>query len=246
MNAVEFISVNKSFDTLKVLNNLSFNIQEGEIVAFLGANGSGKSTIFNLINGIIEPNAGEVKTKYKKEEIAFLQQNYRDTLLPWKTNYQNLTLPLTIQGLNKVNIQNAIEELNDAIDLNLDLKAYPYQLSGGQQQKLAIFRSLITKPKVLCLDEPFSALDFKIRKEISEMILKYWGKEKATVCLITHDIDEALLLTNRIFVLSNTKDKNSLALDIKNGFEYPRNISLMVSSKYNTIKKEILNRLGYE
>lgn len=246
MNAVEFISVNKSFDTLKVLNNLSFNIQKGEIVAFLGANGSGKSTIFNLINGIIKPNSGEVKTKYQKEEIAFLQQNYRDTLLPWKTSYQNLTLPLTIQGFNRVNIQNAIEELMDDIDLNLDLKAYPYQLSGGQQQKLAIFRSLITKPKILCLDEPFSALDFKIRKEISEMILKYWEKEKATICLITHDIDEALLLTNRIFVLSNAKEKNSLVLDKCLSLPQPRNTLLMATSEYNLAKKEVLNCLGYE
>jgi NitT/TauT family transport system ATP-binding protein len=246
MNVVEFISVNKSFDTLKVLNNLSFSINEGEIVAFLGVNGSGKSTIFNLINGIIKPNSGVINTKYQKEEIAFLQQNYRDYLLPWKTNYQNLTLPLTIQGLNKENIHNAIEELNDVIDLNLDLNAYPYQLSGGQQQKLAIFRSLITKPKILCLDEPFSALDIKIRKEISEMILKYWVKEKATVCLITHDIDEALLLTNRIFVVSNVGEKDSLVLDKCLSLPQPRNTLLMATSEYNLAKKEVLNCLGYE
>jgi len=243
LKALEFISVQKSFEDKSVLRGANFSIQDGEFVTILGANGSGKTTVLNLIAGLLNTDSGVIVRSHSAS-TSYIRQNYADTLLPWKKNIQNLTLPLQIANTPKEQRTAIANQFIDRFEMDFNFQKYPYQLSGGQQQQLALLRGIISNPEVLLLDEPFGALDYAIRRRISNQILKYWQERQCTVVMVTHDIDEAILLSDRILLLVDGKiDENS---NYTIEFERPRNIELIAAPRFGLLKANIIKTLGYD
>ncbi|QHI35776.1 Aliphatic sulfonates import ATP-binding protein SsuB [Kordia antarctica] len=240
MKILEFISVNKTYQNNSVLENANFHINKGEFAVIVGTNGSGKSSILNAIAEIIKIDSGLIKRGVLKNEISYVRQDYRGNLLPWKNTFQNICLPLIIKGENKSNYEEKVNDTFKQFDIDLDLKKYPYQLSGGQQQQVAIVRGVINNPKLLLLDEPFASLDFGIKREVSKHILSYWKKSSLTVILVTHDIDEAIFLADRVLVINNKKIES-----IKVNLDRPRKIDLLASVEFGKIKSNIFKLLRY-
>ena len=190
---------------LQVLDNLNFSVDKGEFVALLGPSGCGKSTLFNIISGLLKPLSGDVylngdRIQNNVSSFGYMQQ--KDLLLQWRTVLKNVLIGAEIQG-------ESIDETKDeALDLLAQLglqgfeKSYPMQLSGGMRQRVALVRTLLFKKDFLLLDEPFGALDAMTRTVMQSILLDIWNKNKQTVLLITHDIEEAIILADKIYVLT--------------------------------------------
>ena len=190
---------------LQVLDNLNFSVDKGEFVALLGPSGCGKSTLFNIISGLLKPLSGDIylngnRIQNSVSSFGYMQQ--KDLLLQWRTVLKNVLIGAEIQG-------ESIDETKDeALGLLAQLglqgfeKSYPMQLSGGMRQRVALVRTLLFKKDFLLLDEPFGALDAMTRTVMQSILLDIWNKNNQTVLLITHDIEEALILADKIYVLT--------------------------------------------
>ena len=192
-------------DEILAIKNLSFYCNEGDFVSIIGPSGCGKTTVLSLIAGLIKPTTGEIelngKSNNKEFEIGYMLQ--KDHLFPWRTIERNLFLPLEIKKIkNKKNINYAYNLLKK-YGLDDFKKKYPDQLSGGMRQRVALIRTLAFNPKLLLLDEPFSALDSQTRLNVCDDVYKIIKAEKKTAVLVTHDISEAISMSDIIIVLSN-------------------------------------------
>lgn len=196
-------------DINKVIKDLSLDIAQGEALIILGSSGCGKSTLINALAGIIPIEKGKVELTCgdlrepltpKNHKIGLIPQNYG--LLPWKTMEENCLLPLKIrhEKIDKKG-KEEIRKIYESLNITSLLDKYPRELSGGQVQRAAIARAFIMKPDLLLMDEPFSALDEVTRNEARELFLKVWKENKPTTVLVTHSIEEALYLGNRIIVM---------------------------------------------
>lgn len=189
----------------KALSDLSFSISEGEFVAIVGPSGCGKSTLLSLIAGLLSPETGKVLVhgtapKTTNAKVGYMLQ--RDHLLEWRTTFDNVALGLEIRHqLTKENLAK-IDELLAQYDLLPFKYAYPKELSGGMRQRVALIRTLILQPSLLLLDEPFSALDYQTRLQVSNDICDIIRKQKKTALLITHDISEAISVAERVIILT--------------------------------------------
>lgn len=196
---LRFNKVYKSFYTLKeetkVLENISFNVFEGEIVALVGPSGCGKTTLLNLICGLISPDEGEV---IRKGKVGYMFQ--KDQLFEWRTIYKNITIGPEISKM-KID-DNKIINMLKKYDLYDFKDYYPKELSGGMRQRVALLRTLALDPDILLLDEPFSSLDYQTKIKVQEDMYKIIKEEKKTVILVTHDISEAISMADRIIVLT--------------------------------------------
>jgi NitT/TauT family transport system ATP-binding protein len=195
---------------LQVIDDLSLKVKEGEIVAIVGPSGTGKSTILNIIAGLVKQDSGTVLVNGK---IGYMFQH--DLLFEWKNVYNNLFIGLEIN--NKVTKQDidkavALLEKYDLVDFK---KSLPNELSGGMRQRIALIRTLMTSPDILLLDEPFSALDAQTRIKVSNDVYKTIKEEKLTAILVTHDISEAISLADRIIILSKRPAKVVKQYEIK-------------------------------
>jgi NitT/TauT family transport system ATP-binding protein len=194
----------KQGETLAI-NNLSFSVKESEFIAIIGPSGCGKTTVLSLIAGLIKPSSG--KLFLRGEEIVKPESNLgymlqKDHLFPWRTIEKNLYLPLEIKNIcTDINKKYALS-LAAKYGLNEFINYYPYQLSGGMKQRAALIRTLVHKPEILLLDEPFSALDYQTRLSVCDDVYNIIKTEKKTAILVTHDISEAISLADRIIVLS--------------------------------------------
>ena len=196
--AIEFKNITKNFANLQVLKNTSFTVNKGEIVCLLGPSGSGKSTLFKLAAGLIQPDKGEIKFN-KKMRTGYIFQNPR--LLPWKTVKENLIFAQEnyLSPQNSEKIRNRLLELNGLAAFK---NSYPAQLSGGMKQRVEIIRGLSIWPELLLMDEPFKSVDAQLKVNLRKMLLRFYEKMDLTVLLITHDPEEAVLLADRILILS--------------------------------------------
>lgn len=202
MKALEFINVTKNFchndEIINVLDNLSFNVEEGEIVAIVGPSGAGKSTILNLISDLISPTSGKVITN---GNIGYMFQ--RDCLFEWRSIYKNILIGLEISKDKSLDSLKRVDRMLEEYGLKEFKNAYPNQLSGGMRQRVALIRTLAVDPKILLLDEPFAALDYQTKLKVSNDIYNIIKKENKTTIMVTHDISEAISMADKIIVLSN-------------------------------------------
>lgn len=178
--------------------NLTFSLSEGEFVAVIGPSGCGKTTLLSLAAGLLTPSDGEICN----EGLSFGYMLQKDELFPWRTIEKNIFLPLEIKRMNTEENRERARALARKYGLSEFLQSYPSQLSGGMRQRAALIRTLATDPDVLLLDEPFSALDYQTRLNVTEDVSQIIRSEKKTALLITHDISEAISLADRVLVLS--------------------------------------------
>ncbi len=194
--------------------HLSFSVNEGEFVAFIGPSGCGKTTLLSLAAGLLKPSDGTVESN---GSFGYMLQ--KDELFPWRTIEKNIFLPLEIKKQNTEENRKRALELAKKYGLGDFLKSYPNQLSGGMRQRAALIRTLATDPDILLLDEPFSALDYQTRLNVTEDVANIIRSEGKTAVLITHDISEAVSLADRVFVLSARPAKVTASHELDFGEE---------------------------
>ena len=217
---IEIKNLFKTFQSSKhkeiIFSDLSLTIPKGEFATILGPNGCGKSTLFNLITRIDNDYQGNIEIEHnnnhRSEKVAYMLQ--KDLLLPWLTVYQNIKLGLKIQKKVNHDTDNIIDEYLHMLNIQDYKSVYPSKLSGGQRQKVALIRTLVLDTDILLLDEPFSAIDYNTRLELQATIFKYAERKNTTVVLITHDIDEAIAVSDRIIIFSKAPSKILLDLPI--------------------------------
>jgi len=188
----ELRNICKRYGTLEVLNNFSLDVKPKEIVCILGASGCGKSTLLSILSGVLDPEEGQVKRHTKRIGYVFQE----DRLLPWKTVYDN------IYFVNKESSEDEIDLLIEVIGLKGFEACLPKELSGGMRQRCSIARAFNYHPELLLMDEPFKALDYSLRLRMIGQLIEVWRKTSSAIVFVTHQIDEALMLGNRVIVLS--------------------------------------------
>ena len=229
---------------LQVLDGLNFSVDDGQFIALLGPSGCGKSTLFNIISGLLMPDTGEIYLNGKRihgntGDFAYMQQ--KDLLLPWRTVLKNALIGPEIHNepldTAKAEAQKRLAQLG----LSGFENSYPMQLSGGMRQRVALVRTLLFRKEILLLDEPFGALDAMTRTVMQSILLDIWAEDKQTVLLITHDIEEALLLADKIYVL--TARPATLKAEMPVPLPRPRNVT---DVSFIRLKKELLALLQVE
>lgn len=231
-----------------VLENVNLNIREGEFICLIGHSGCGKSTLLNMVSGFTEPTHGSVTLQGQKisgpgPDRMVVFQNY--SLLPWKTAFENIDL-----AVKSVNPKMPTEARHQIVWKHLELvglteaaRKRPGQLSGGMKQRVAIARALSIRPQVLILDEPFGALDAITREELQDELLAIWRDQRCTVLMVTHDIDEALLLADRVIMMTNGP-MATIGEDLHIPFARPRNRNALIDDpKYCELRNFALEFL---
>ena len=195
----------KRFDDAVVYDHFDLDIPRGELVSVFGPNGCGKSTLINLIAGLIPRDAGEVLFGGKPlhdTKFGYVFQNYREALFPWLRSIDNIEYPLKLMKLGKLERRARTERLVAHLGVKIDLHRYPYELSGGQQQLVSILRALVVEPEILFLDEPFSALDYEMTLFMRDQLQRIFVETGTTTVLVSHDLEEAVYLADRVLLLS--------------------------------------------
>lgn len=239
--------VTKTFDSETIIENISLDLHEGEIVSLLGVSGGGKTTLFNIIAGLTLPDEGSVwindkEITGKPGNVSYMLQ--KDLLLPYRTILDNVAIPLILQGKKKKEAREIASPYFAQFGLEGTEKKYPAQLSGGMKQRAALLRTYLFSQKVALLDEPFSALDMLTKQTMHEWYLDVMEKIKLSTLFITHDIDEAILLSDRIYLLTGKPGRITKEIVIKES--KPRVKDFKLTEEFLAYKKEILTHLADE
>jgi NitT/TauT family transport system ATP-binding protein len=230
-------------DAEPVLDHVSITVEKGELVALIGPSGCGKSTVLNIIAGLVKPTEGSVRVDGGDARVSYVFQ--RPRLLPWRNVRRNVAFSLEQTRLSASERRKAVEAAIARVNLDGHEHKYPHQLSGGMQQRVAIARGLAIEPSVLLLDEPFGSLDALTRSYMQEELLGIVRGSGTTALLVTHDIDEALLLADRVLVMSSRPGKIKHELRVPFGAE--RSIdSLLQDPEYGRIRSELRHLLRPE
>lgn len=245
---------NLSFDYIstqngntQALKEVNFSLKEGEFVAIVGPSGCGKTTLLNCMDGLLRTTSGSIFINGKKidspgTDRAFVFQD--PVLLPWRKVLGNIAFGLEMQNLSKEIIKERSENLVKMMHLKGFEKFYPHQLSGGMKQRVNVARALVVNPNILLLDEPFSNLDAQIREIMQQELLGIYDKNKKTFIFVTHSIEEAIYLADRIIILS--KRPGGVKKIINVNFKRPRNLTVKDSVKFNKLKRQITNIIKSE
>lgn len=231
-------------ETMHVLDKVSLCVEKGEFVCILGPSGCGKSTLLKMVPGLITADTGEIVLEGQKVNGQITKVGYmaqKDLLAPWKTLLENIALPLLINGTPRKTAYQKVKELLPTFDLQGFEGYYPHQLSGGMRQRAALMRTILIGSEVLLLDEPFASLDALTRENMQEWLLEIWGKFKPSILFITHSIDEAIFLADRIYAFSKRPGKIVLEKEIR--LPRPRERSVVTSDDYINYKKVLLEAL---
>lgn len=197
--------LDKSFNGAVLYDNFNLDIPKGKIVSIFGPNGCGKSTLINMISGLMPIDSGEVLFDGKtldKTTIGYVFQNYRDALFPWMSSLDNIAYPLKRSGMSKEKVKARVDELVNLFEIKFNLNLYPYELSGGQMQTVSIMRALAPNPEILFLDEPFSALDFEMTLFIRAKLQEANLTTGVTMMIVSHDLEDAVFLADKILLLT--------------------------------------------
>lgn len=197
--------LSKAFAGAPLYSGFNLDLPRGQIVSIFGPNGCGKSTLMNMIAGLMPMDAGEILFDGKSlrdTRIGYVFQNYRDALFPWLTARDNIAYPLRRSGMKEAQVQARVAELVALFEIRFDLTRYPYELSGGQMQTVCIMRALAPRPEVMFLDEPFSALDFEMTLFIREKLQEAQAATGVTMVIVSHDLEDAVFLADQILLLT--------------------------------------------
>lgn len=241
---VRVSGLNRSFGQLEVLRDLSLHADPGEFVTILGPSGSGKSTLFSILTGSQQATSGDVLVEgeplhQRGSDFAYMPQ--QDALLPWRRVMDNLTLGLEVQGMRRAEAQARVRPLLATFGLKGFEGAYPFQLSGGMRQRAALLRTVVQDRSVLLLDEPFGALDALTRAEMQRWLEEVWERFRWTVLLVTHDVREAVFLSDRIYVFSPRPA--SVAAEVVVPLPRPRTLDMLADPAFARIEAALLRTL---
>jgi NitT/TauT family transport system ATP-binding protein len=241
IRGVSHTFLDHSGNFLPALRGITFDLAPGEFVSIVGPSGSGKSTLLNIISGLLSPDEGEIAID--GIPVTGIQRNIgympsRDALLPWRTVLGNVEFGLEVQGVRKAERRDIALKMIQAVGLSGFEDHYPGNLSSGMRQRVAIARTFATNPEILLMDEPFSALDAQTRVRAQSLFLQLWETRRITVLFVTHDVGEAIALSDRIVVFSSRPA--SLLAELNVQFSRPRDIRrLNVTSEYQNLFNEI-------
>lgn len=250
-NKIKLDQVSKGFEFqntyLPVLKDIDFHVNEGEFVTVIGPSGCGKSTILNIIAGLEHPGAGNLYLNGKQDsnplgKVAYMQQ--KDLLLPWRTVLDNTILGVEIQGVSLANARAKAMQLMDGFGLKGFENEYPSSLSGGMRQRAAFLRTVMSETEIILLDEPFGALDALTRTHMQEWLIDLWTSFHRTIVLVTHDIEEALFLSDRIYVLSKRPGVVTAVLDVN--IARPRSYQTVMTEAFMELKNQLLTSIRFE
>lgn len=247
---IELRNVTKSYRTLQeedllALQDVSFEVGKSEFVSVVGASGCGKTTLLKIIAGLIPHSSGEVRiggssVKGPRKDIGFVFQ--QPVLLPWRTVLENTLLPIEVMGLPREEYGKRALDILDRVGLSGFSDKYPFELSGGMQQRVAITRALVYDPDVLLLDEPFGALDAMTRESLNLELLRIWSDHRKTVLFVTHSISEAIFLSDRVVAL--TPRPGRLADVVEVDLPRPRRLDVIQTEAFGMLAKRIRSLLG--
>jgi NitT/TauT family transport system ATP-binding protein len=207
----------KRFQGVPVYDNFDLDVPRGRFVSVFGPNGCGKSTLINLIAGLIPADAGTILfggKPLRETKIGYVFQNYREALFPWMSAWKNIEYPLKIAKMPAAERARRVDRLVAHLGVKIDLTRYPYELSGGQQQLVSIMRALVVDPEVLFLDEPFSALDYEMTLFMRDQLQRVFNETRTTMVLVSHDLEEAVYLADRVLLLSRRPAKIAAFPDV--------------------------------
>lgn len=248
---VKIDNVKKIFDSrngeVVALNGINLDIMENEFVTVVGPSGCGKSTLLNIIAGLTEPTSGKVYCDGKEvtdtgTERGVVFQQY--ALFPWLTVKGNVEFGLKMQGLKEKEIAERTAKYIKMVDLEDFTNHYPKELSGGMKQRVAIARAYAVNPSILLMDEPFGALDAQTRTQLQEELLELWAKEQKTCFFITHDVDEAIILSTKVIIMSARPGRIKEVVDIN--IPYPRNQETKMTPEFLEAKNYIWSQVYQE
>lgn len=239
-------NISKSFDGVKIIEDINLTLKANEIVGLLGISGVGKSTLFNLLSGLLLPDTGKILLNGrditgKTGIISYMQQ--KDLLLPHKKIADNIALPLILKGIKRKKAHQMVLEKLPEFGLEGTQHKYPDQLSGGMRQRAALLRTFFFNSKISLLDEPFSSLDTITKTQLHLWFLNIISKINMSCILITHDIDEAILLSDRIYIMSGSPGR--LTNEIEVAAPRPRDTGFTTSEEFMRIKKQVLSCLHF-
>ena len=235
------IRLGQGKQSFEALHDVSVSARPGEFICVLGPSGCGKSTLLGALAGHLRPSSGSIRIDGRPVQgphpdrgMVFQQH----TLFPWKKVLDNVAFGLKMKGIERRERRAQARELLKLVGLEGFENSYPSQLSGGMQQRVEIARVLINHPRVMLMDEPFGALDAQTRQKMQELLLEVWTRIKTTIVFITHDIDEALFLADRVLIMSSRPGR--IIDDIPLDFARPRHAGLVTSSEFSRLKRHCL------
>jgi ABC-type nitrate/sulfonate/bicarbonate transport system ATPase subunit len=250
--------VNRSFlnpqgDTIQALRDINFEVEDayapdgrdiGEFRVLLGPSGCGKSTVLRIIAGLDQPDSGEVLVNGKPvigpgRDRGMVFQKY--TSFPWLTVAGNIEYGMKINGVAEAERRKTVDRLIEAVGLSGFANSYPETLSGGMQQRVAIARTLAVRPQVILMDEPFGALDAQTRTDMQELLLRIWDETASTVLFVTHDVDEAIYLADRIYIMC--AGPGTIVEDLPVPFGRPREVAMKQTKEFHDMQQHVLSAL---
>ncbi len=248
--SIELVDISKTYfnasnkEEIKAVNDISFNVEDGDLVSIIGPSGCGKTTLLRIISGLEQPSTGKIFLRGKEIErpygqVGLIFQEY--ALFPWRTVIDNIDFGLEIKKVPKKKRKEMARFYLNKFNLDGFENKYPKELSGGMKQRVAIARTLINDPELLLMDEPFGSLDSQTRNSMQEFLLKVWQETKKTILFVSHNIDETVFLSQKVFGLSARPGRIKLLLEID--LPYPRE---RTSQEFNLYRKKILDYLEQE
>lgn len=255
-NKIKFENITKVFETRRqttiAVKDFMMEMPAGEFISIIGPSGCGKSTLIRMLDGIIKPTSGSiyidgVKVSNKKKmpnetlkRMGFIFQ--QANLLPWYTVRQNVALPLKIFGLKGEQWEKRVDQLIDMVGLTKYADAYPIEISGGMSQRAGVIRAMVHDPEILLMDEPFGSLDEMTREQLDMELLDIWKQTQKTVIFITHSVEEAILLSSRVYVMGTNPGRLVSIVDID--LPRPRSLSMITDPKFIEYESNLTNLIG--